>query len=152
MSTLECTTAGCCGEAICEICPCCSRGHCSYEVIVGDPEPDPFAGRTLQSLAKSLTHHENRLKGRMEAAEKLEIHVRIWPGGPAADRLAVLRGEMAEDWEHCKAYCSALTRRLAYLMEWAGPNTMGLSNVSLGESSNQWAGKQGDGSPPGSEH
>lgn len=92
-------------------------------------EPDPFAGRSLQSLAKSLSHHANRLRTRMEAAERLEIHVRIWPGGPAAGRLEVLREEMAADWEQCQLYLNALTRRLASLTDELDPNRMSLSGT-----------------------
>lgn len=30
----ECTNEGCCGDGICEICPCCTRGYCSTEYLV----------------------------------------------------------------------------------------------------------------------
>lgn len=32
-----CETEGCCGEEICGVCTCCTRGHCSYELIVEGP-------------------------------------------------------------------------------------------------------------------
>lgn len=109
-------------------------------------DPDPFAGRTLQSLTKSLSHHANRMKTRADAAQRLQIHVYIWPGGPAADRLAELKREMAEDWEQCTTYANEIKRRVSSLMEQLAPNTMGLSRHEIGMT--PWAGKQGDGSPP----
>lgn len=96
-------------------------------------EPDPFAGRTLQSLAKSLTHHTNRLRTRMDAAERLGIHVRIWPQSPAAARLMQLRKEMAEDWEQCGLYATAITSRLTSMMQGLDPRTLGVTSIKLGE-------------------
>lgn len=96
-------------------------------------EPDPFAGRTLQSLAKSFTHHANRLRVRMDAAERLGIHVRIWPDSPAAGRLAQLQEEMVQDWEQCKELSAVLTRRIASMAEGLDPRTLGVTSIRLGE-------------------
>lgn len=98
-----------------------------------ETEPHPFAGRTLQSLAKSLTHHTNRLRARAGAAERLQIHVMIWPDSPAASRLAELRDEMVEDWEQCKKYATEIMRRIASLMDELDPNRMKESGVQTGE-------------------
>lgn len=104
-------------------------------------EPDPFAGRTLQSLAKSLTHHTNRLRARMGAAEKLGIHVRIWPDSPASIRLAELRDEMEDDWEECGKYATALMQRIASMLDGLDPRTMGLSSIEIGGKDGQATGK-----------
>lgn len=108
-----------------------------------ETEPYPFAGCTLQSLAKSLTHHTNRLKARVGAAERLQIHVMIWPESPAAIRLAELRDEMVEDWEQCGKYATEIIRRIASLMEELDPNTMKVSGDPVREVAADGHGKLG---------